>query len=246
MKHFVSGGCSFSECITSAMHTWPGHLWEMLPGYKHVPTAMGSAGNGLISRRVIYAVSQLLKQHPPEDILVGIMWSGPSRHDYYSAEIPDYIKDARNKQENLYGMENPTNVVTEKNWIILNHQWTYRNDRLTYYTQFHDHIGSLVYTYEHILRTQWFLKLHGIRYFMSTFNNEVCPGYKQEHNELTHLLEQIDFDKFLPVEGEYEWCRDHSELAFPVDGDNHPSQAQHKLFAQQVIWPFLQKHNYQE
>ena len=246
MKQFVSGGCSFSECITSGLHTWPGHVSAMLKDHVHVPTAMGSAGNGLISRRIIYTVSQLLKQHPANDILVGVMWSGPARHDYYNSEIPQYLLDKNSWAFNhAYGMENPTNVVTEKNWIILNHQWTSPNVK-HYYSYFYDHIGALVYTYEHILRTQWFLNMHGIRYFMSTYTNEVFPTHAKGHNEIAHLVDQIDFDKFLPVDGEYEWCRDYSELDFPLEGDNHPSQAQHKLFAEQVVWPFLQKHNYLE
>ena len=239
MKQFVSGGCSFSECITTGLHTWPGHLSIMLKDYTHTPTGMGSAGNGLISRRIIYTVSQLLKQHPASDILVGIMWSGPGRHDYYNPEIPQHLLDKKSwKEENIYGMENPTNVVTEKNWIILNHNWALPEAR-QYYSYFYDHIGALVYTYEHILRTQWFLNMHSIRYFMSTYTEEVFPEHAKNHSEIAYLVEQIEFDKFLPVAGEYEWCRDYSDLPFP-------GEAQHKLFVQQVVWPFLQKHKYLE
>ena len=246
MKQFVSGGCSFSECVSLKTHTWPMHLWAKLPDYTHIPRAMGSIGNGLISRRVIYTLCQLLKQHDPDKILVGIMWSGPDRHEYYNPQIPEYIRDAGEKHLDTYGMENPTNVVTEKHWVVLNDPWRHNNDRLVYYTHFHDHIGALVYTYEHILRTQWFLKSHGIKYFMSTYNGSVFPDHAKNHNEIAHLLEQINFDKFLPVTGEYEWCRDHSGLAFPVKGDDHPGTAQHKLFTEQVIWPFLEKNNYLE
>ena len=240
MNILVTGGCSFSY------NTWSNHLSTLLKNYTHTPTAMVSAGNGLISRRVIYTVSQLLKQHPASDILVGIVWSGPDRHDYYNTEIPQYLLDKKSwKEPNIYGMENPTNVVTEKNWIILNHNWNSSEAR-QYYSYFYNHIGALIYTYEHILRTQWFLNMHGIRYFMSTYTDEVFPKHEKNHNELTHLIEQIDFDKFLPVAGEYEWCRDYSTLPFPVKDDRHPSIEQHRLFTEQIVWPFLQKHNYLE
>ena len=57
MKQLITGGCSFSECRSHA-GTWPRHLADALPNYEHVSTAMGSQGNGLISRRVIYQVTE--------------------------------------------------------------------------------------------------------------------------------------------------------------------------------------------
>ena len=148
----------------------------------------------------------------------------------------------------MFGMENPTNVANKNNWVILNHHWTttlfpYAEQ---YYKYFYDPIGSRIYTYEHILRTQWFLKLHGIKYFMSTYTGEVFPEYEQENTDVSYLLAQIDREKFLPVIGEYEWCRDYSGLLFPANGGIHPSQAQHKLFVEQVVWPFLKTKNYVE
>ena len=272
MKYFVSGGCSFSECITGPNHTWPGHLEELLPAYEHIPRGMGSSGNGLISRRVIQTVTELLKEYPDhthfsrlqrtreskrgekiitpgKNILVGIMWSGPNRHDYYTTTPPEYLVGANsiNTDNNLYGMENPTSVVSDNNWVILNHQWANSVPHAgQYYKYFHDSIGSLIYTYEHILRTQWFLELHGINYFMSTYTGEVFPDYGHDNSDVKHLVDQIDRSIFLPVVGEYEWCRDYSNLPFPVEGDNHPSQAQHKLFVEQVVWPFLKIKNYVE
>jgi hypothetical protein len=223
--------------------TWPVHLGQILSEYTHVPTGMASVGNGIISRRVIYTVSQLLKQHPADDILVGIMWSGPSRHDYYTTEIPEHLLSKNtspdgNPGARPYGIDNPTRIAAEKNWVIMNHSWVNSLPSAEqYYRYFYDHIGSLVYTYEHILRTQWFLKLHNIRYFMSAYKNEVFPPDTKNHNEITHLLDQIDADKFLPVDGEYEWCRDYSGL--PFDIYDHPTQEQHKLFVEQILHPFL-------
>ena len=81
---------------------------------------------------------------------------------------------------------------------------------------------------------------------MSTYTGEVFPDYGHDNSDVKHLVDQIDRSKFLPVVGEYEWCRDYSNLPFPVEGDNHPSQAQHKLFVEQVVWPFLKIKNYVE
>ena len=142
-------------------------------------------------------------------------------------------------------MENPTNVVAASpgSWVISNPWWS-NNFSKTYYKQFHDSIGHLIYSYEHILRTQWFLEKHNIKYFMSTYTSEVFPEGNLYHPELKYLYNMIDRSKFLPVEGVYEWCRDYSDLEFPVKDDKHPSTEQHSLFNEQVIIPFLKEQNY--
>jgi hypothetical protein len=236
MKQLITGGCSFSECLSPWIETWPKHLESALSGYVHIPTGMGSQGNGLISRRIIYQIVQSLKKYNPNDLLVGIMWSGPSRHDVYFQKTPVLIK------EDGY-MENPTKFVPESNgsWTIMNHSWLTELSQ-NHYRHYHDMTGQYIYSNEHVLRTQWFLKLHNIKYFMTTYTNEVFQQHT--HPDTKYLYEQIDFDQFLPVEGEYEWCRDHSGLEFPREGDNHPSSDQHRLFTEQVILPFLKEKKY--
>lgn len=201
---------------------------------------MGSQGNGLISRSIIHHVSYALKTTAPENILVGIAWSGPDRYDFYADCDLSPIK--KNIDE---WMENPTrfNKHSDKKWVILNYSW--RNEiAKKYYSTFHSDIGSLIYTIEHILRVQWFLKLHNIKYFMTTYTSEVLTPQCNHHPDLKPLYEQIDFDTFLPIEGIYEWCRDYSELPFITEGDNHPSALQHQRFTKEVILPFLNKKEY--
>lgn len=232
---FISSGCSFSECITKHIDTWPRHLAREL-NCDHISTAMSSQGNGLISRKIIYQVSEILKCQPQEDLLVGIMWSGPDRHEIYLENGHTDIK-----QDNW--LENPTNVVTDKKWSILNYHWKSKHSR-TYYETFFDEIGQYVYTLEHILRTQWFLKLHNIKYFMTTYTGATLPSFLKSHSETKHLYEQIDFDNFLPVTGEFEWCKDFSNIDFPDPKDYHPGTEQHKAFTKMVILPFLKKNGY--
>jgi hypothetical protein len=238
MKTLITGGCSFSECISPWIKTWPIHLAEFLPEYKHISKAMGSQGNGLISRSIIYQVSELLKTTASDDILVGIMWSGPDRHDFY-------LTHPRVNDVGDGWMENPINFIpnNQKNWVIMNWGWKFDYEK-QYYSNYHDIIGSYIYTLEHILRTQWFLKLNNIKYFMSTYTGEVLPDIVKTNKDTQHLNDMINYDHFLPVIGEYEWCRDSSGLAFPVAGDNHPSIEQHKLFTDNVIIPFLQSKKY--
>jgi hypothetical protein len=238
MKILVTGGCSFSECISTHVDTWPRHLARKLSDYTHISTGLGSQGNGLISRKIIYQITEQLKYISADKLLVGIMWSGPDRHDYFTEESIDFdLHDG--------WMENPTKFVKDSSgsWVILNSQWTIPQSKL-YYTTYHSFIGQYVYTCEHILRTQWFLKTHNIKYFMSTYTNEVFTEVLKTHPETKYLYGQIDLSNFLPVVGEYEWCRDRSGLEFPFPPDKHPGSNQHKAFTEQVIIPFLQDKKY--
>ena len=194
--------------------------------------AMGSQGNGLISRGIIYQVAKELKTRDSKDMLVGIMWSGVDRHDFYNSTVEF--------SDNVDGwIENPTGFVNAlKNWVILNWHWKNKY-AMNYYGMFHDQIGAYIYTYEHILRTQWFLEANKVPYFMATYTNEVLPDFVKTLPEIKHLADLLDESKFLPIEGEYEWCRDFSELDFPISCDNHPSSSQHKKFVDAIIVPFL-------
>lgn len=230
MKFLITGGCSFSW----PSNTWTTHLPHFVSDRYHVNVAMVSQGNALISRKLIHQISKRLLDN---DILVGVVWSGPDRHDFYL--------DKKIKIDNSDSwVENPTGVVKDSpgSWIITNHSWRQEYSKI-YYRTFHDSIGQLVYSYEHILRTQWFLEKHNIKYFMGTYTNEVFPNNHIDHPEVKYLYDMIDHSKFLP-NSIYEWCRDFSGLEFPIKGDNHPSSEQQKLFTKQVIVPFLKEKNY--
>jgi hypothetical protein len=236
MKTLITGGCSFSECRSHA-GTWPRHLATALPDYDHISTAMGSQGNGLISRRIIYQVTETLKHTAAENLLVGIMWSGPDRHDYYTQTPPIVYK------EDLW-MENPTRFVSNGQgaWNIVSPGWRMPASA-NYYVNFHDQIAQYIYTLEHILRTQWFLQSQGVKYFMSTYTSAVLPEIAKTHNDTQHLYQLLNHDMFLPVAGEYGWCRDHSGLPFPMPNDPHPGVEQHQAFVNQIILPYLKERN---
>ena len=115
-KLLITSGCSFSECIhyenPAFKKNWPIHLAESLKefGYtEHISLGLPSQGNGLISRGIIYNVIEALKKYKPEDILVGVMWSGSNRHDYrcQNPEETDFVTN--NVHNNVY--QNPTQFV---------------------------------------------------------------------------------------------------------------------------------------
>lgn len=239
-KLLITSGCSFSDVSFMNCKTWPLILTDLLTEYKTLHLGKSSNGNGLISRRLIHSIADALKNNKSSDILVGVMWSGPARYDFYN-EGSEY----KNTKPVIYTIENPTGFVNEtKNWIVYNHLW---DDNITpncatYYKKFYDPIYGQITTIEHVLRTQWFLEKHNIKYFMSTYKSEVFSSEFINHPEVEYLYKQIDFDKFLPIIGQLEWCMEHTDLELPKN--RHPSSEQNKKFTDEIIIPFLKQKEY--
>jgi len=248
-KILLTSGCSFSECITpSGAGTWPRHLSKSLDCV-HKSYAMGSQGNGLISRGIIYGVTEALKIYKPEDIVVGVMWSGSNRHDFRCHNPADL----QFVQDNTFNgwIENPTGFVQDapKNWVILNINWTDQDNKEaeTYYRMFHSDIGSSIYSIEHILRTQYFLQKNGIKYFFTDYVDDNIVAKKlKTHPEIGYLYNLIDRDYYLPVSSEYSWCVENTQYNHLWDNPNiniweHPNSEMHKEFVDQVIMPWLKE-----
>ena len=253
-KLLITSGCSFSECITpnAGKGTWPNHLVKMLPDYQHKSYAMGSQGNGLISRTIIYGVCEALKTYKPEEILVGVMWSGSNRHDFRCHNVND-LQFVQDKVHNGW-IQNPTSFVkdSEKNWVILNVNWTDQNnvEAETYYRMFHSDIGSSINSIEHILRTQYFLQRHNIRYFFTDYvDYNIVPKHLLNHSEIKYLHDLIDKEYYLPVTSEHTWCIENTKYAHLWNHPDrtwveHPKSEMHKEFVEQIIYPWLKQKGY--
>lgn len=241
MTILITSGCSFSDTHPHNK-AWPSYLSESLNDCQSVHLGMTSQGNGLISRKLIHKIIDLLKDNSTSDLLVGIMWSGINRHDFYNNDTHTYKPAKLARKDNLY-IENPTGFVNDtKKWIIFNNTWTDIPECNIYYRFFENAIWSQILTVEHVLRTQWFLEKHNIKYFMTTYTNKVFDKEYVSHPEVEYLYKQVNFDNFLPVEGEFEWCINHSNLK--IQENLHPSSEQHELFTEQVIIPFLKEKQY--
>ena len=250
-KILITSGCSFSECISNWVETWPKHLARLLPEYEHNSYAMGSQGNGLISRGIIYGVTEALKQYKAEDILVGVMWSASNRMDFRCTNKNDleFVID------NVFDgwIENPTNFIdgAPKNWVIMNHHWRMKEAHV-YYKMFFDFLGGSIYSLEHILRVQWFLKQNNIKYFFTDFCDEnIVDNKTLERNdvEIMYLYNQIDRNHYLPVSSEETWCKENSKFTHLWPNNwrttpQHPMNAMHKEFTDMVIFPWLQSKGY--
>ena len=283
---FISAGCSYSQVPNTDL-TWPVHVQKELGLENHEVqhTAIGASGNKLISRRVIHYVLKALKTHKPEDLLVGIMWSGCDRHTLLLQENPktynnctklqmmpdtyaEFLKEKKGILSDRMFFNNPvaTGDVAQFNHYILNAHW---NDVLTttYYNNFVDGLGSIVQTCEDILRTEWFLKQHNIKYFMTEYDfdtffyagipdhfaklygyDDDCPALQSNadthkcdvhHPDIEHLYNMIDKDYWLPINNLGDWAKNVSKFDFRAPDDPHPSTKQHKDFTNQIILPFI-------
>lgn len=243
---FISGGCSGSFTHPTYSHqSWPVHVAQLL-GCKHLDTALPAQGNGMISRRVMYAVEQALKSMPAQDIIVGIFWTDINRHEFYNERHVEEWSDY-----NHWG--NPTSIKAydpllpqrDNNWVLLHPHYT-KAYSTTYYKMYHSFIDSQIQTCEHVLRTQWYLEKHHIRYFMGTYTGHTLNKDFIDHPEVSWLHSQINHDTLIPIIGMLEWGNQQTdpELKYSADDLYHLNSAQSKALTDQVIWPFLKDKNY--
>lgn len=238
-KCLITAGCSFSQ-VPNFDVTWPVHLRNFLQTENCLFLGQGAAGNGIISRKVIYHTQKMLQIYKPEEILVGIMWSGRDRQEIYSTDknFPHYSILAGESYRN------PVRVAEEYNFYLINSHW---NDDTTVniFKNYFDEVGAYVFSIEHILRTQWFLQQYKIPYFMCEYMSDCLPK-KQEiitHTDINYLLALIDKSNWIPIDNMYQYAVD-SGLPFARPPDPHPSTAHHDLFVREKILPYLFQKNY--
>jgi len=307
--HLITAGCSYSQPANKDI-TWPLELQHQIKSLRYVAhKGHGASGNSIISRKVISTVLSALEQGvSPDQMLVGIMWSGCDRQSHYSEKyqhnfmkttvrggLQDYdvfidqintgtydfpvfvdITDNYGEMKEYGNVLNPLSIRNPNIpcHYILNPHW---NDELTikYFESFVNPEKAIIETCEHILRTQWFLKDKGIRYFMTEYDHDVFtymgPHYlsknysdqseckinpdeytKEKHfahltnPEINYLYKEIDKNYWLPIKHLQDWVTNISVYNHRESGDPHPSTEQHKDFTEQIIVPFLlEKYNIQ-
>tara|TARA_B100001287_G_scaffold269997_1_gene268147 strand:+ start:9509 stop:10291 length:783 start_codon:yes stop_codon:yes gene_type:complete len=247
MKKLIVGGCSF----TYEDWCWPEQVYKELkkiPSFNDlelVNVAMGSNGNDLIKKSIVAQVEKELKTTKPEDITVGVMWSGPDRWSFHSEDKLDANDWGKNGiVDNIH---NPRSIVENFNkWYFINAFWDNEHS-LLYYSTFHSNIGSIINTLECIIFLQLYLESKHIQYFMTTYLDIFNPlDFDldiKNHPETGYLYQNINFNKFLPVDGCYEYLKKNYPEGIPIGKDNHPFKSGHKYFAKNAILPFMLKNN---
>ena len=226
MKLLITGGCSFS----ADNFCWPVKLEKQLNAAHH-QTGIGSAGNDLISRRVL---NKLLELKSYEDVLVGVMWSGYPRKSHMSNG-----EDALKKHKGCQSETSPFRW-NDEDWLLSNPGFNDKFAKQWYQWYFND-TQALMETYEHMLRLQWFLEKNNIKYFFTTYTASALDETGTNSKYIHPLKKLVAWDKFLDVQGMAEWCKKYYPDDFPVPGDDHPGELQHNEFAAQVIVPWIKK-----
>lgn len=252
MKKLITGGCSF----TYEDWCWPSQLQKELKKVSSryntttfddlelVNVAMGSNGNDLIKKSIVAQVEKELKTTKPEDIVVGVMWSGIDRWSFHSEKQLDANDWGGNGNSNV---NNPRSIVKDHyKWYFMNAGWV--NDHSTlYYSTFHSDVGSYIRTLECIIFLQLYLEAKQIKYFMTTymdiFNIQHIPINIKTSPETEYLYQMVKFNKFLPVKGCYEHLTQYYPEGMPNDEGIHPFPSGQEYFAKNVILPFLLQHN---
>ena len=243
MKHLVTSGCSFSkpgdytEGTSTKPDTWPEWLEKSIQPDKSYHLGVSSNGQELISRKAIHCVNQLLNEGvEPQDIIVGIMWSTEDRRQFY---IP-------NGYDNQYLLKPNPSPSNPHHWPKNDHYGTWHLQNAgfmnkfaeNYYKYFYDTTHSIINSYEHVLRTQWYFEKHNIKYFMSTINDYTFEGDWKNHAQIDYLKALVDWSKFLPAELPWvianteQWCNDEFF---------HPNNSQHHEYVERVILPYIYK-----
>lgn len=236
-KHLLTSGCSFTCELYKP--SWPTYTSKEL-GTDLINVGMGSTGNGLIARKVIINVEKLLKLYSSDEILVGVMWSGPDRiHRFKGNSVPVPVVAP--------WMENPTNLWPdgEKVWEIGNGCWDTDFDKV-FLKYIHTNEDAYMNTVDNILLVQNYLKAKGINYFMSTFLN-IFEYVNKLHVDVQEYFKFIDLSKFADTQGCFEWCRDN-QINFEYtgeykDGWTHPISEGYKAYSEQVLVPFILNNN---
>jgi len=269
--NIVTGGCSFSEtrnCIDYAgfgmmddydtyqpengYKSWALHLEDIIPNSKVYNTALPGAGNGFISRAVIYKVDELLNKGKDVDY-VCIQLTACDREEM----LVDVDDASSETDKNLLCHHIPTLELEKIKKDNNNKMWlkhSYGQDSLLkyYYKYYNNEEFSVVKTLEHILRLQWYFKSKDIKYKMFGGWNIFyqLPKIPRYPIEIRHLWTMIDWDNFWfhkKLGGITEWSVDNLPFEerfitgdrLQEDGksalDEHPSNIAHKKFAKEVV-----------
>ena len=281
--NIVTGGCSFSEtrhCIDyhrfgmmddyeamqpeSGYKSWALHLEDIIPNSRVYNTAMPGAGNGFISRAVIYKVDELLNKGKDVDY-VCIQLSACDREEML-VDVDDASSETDRNLLCHYIPSLDGGLETGIDWNRVNLQnnnmlWlkhSYGQDSMLkyYYKYYNNDEFSVVKTLEHILRLQWYFKSHNIKYkmFCGWGIFYVLPQIPRYPIEVRHLWKMVDWKNWwfhhkgskLLMGGITEWSRDNLPFEerfitgdrVTEDGnalDEHPSNIAHKTFAKEVV-----------
>jgi hypothetical protein len=251
-KLLITAGCSFTQYPTDSQN-WPIHLKNYLD-CETLFLGQGAAGNDIISKKAIFYLHKSLQTYKPEEILLGVMWSGYTRKSFY------FTKPQLEYSHWFYGYQNlnyanPCSIDlenTDLRYYITHFIWQDEMSKL-YAKNFFTRLGAVIETLENILRVQWFCEKLGIKYFFSKYSNDALetPYHLRMtdpvgYSEIEHLYDLINWDEWLPIESAWSWAEKKSSFPRIEELGNHLSPDQNKEMTEKIIIPHLKSKGYIE
>ena len=241
--HLIAGGCSFTTTEGINNKNWPLYAAKQLECDLY-NTAATSQGNGLIAARLIHGIHDLLLQGvSPESMLVGIVWSGVDRMEFFHAHAGPPIANESFIRRFLHSDERgdcyPSIADEHGYWEIANAFFDTPRSTL-WYENFHNDVGSVIRTYEKIHWVQCFLENHNIDYFMSTYTNYVLEHGFDDNEYVKWIRDSINYDKFLPDRSLHETFNPDAE-GHMYGVMDHPDPQQSENFALNHVVPFVER-----
>ena len=255
-KVVVIGGDSFVE---RSGITWPTHLVEHDEYCEGINVAYGGVSNKFIRMATMWGVNHMIEWGvSTKDMLVVVSWSGPSRSSLYTDEDDTHLfkKYGGFKLDTKFTMSTKSDDYT---YMPLCSPWDNPTNE-TYYNEIENERNSIIDTLHDILSLQQFLKNRGINYMMTTSWNIIDIPYDTWnliHNdpmdssigtcdklnlpEYSWIKDMIDWGKFIPIKGQWEWTNKMFEGRGSDPNSHHPLEHEHKDFANNIVIPFLKK-----
>jgi len=242
-RYLITSGCSFTAHLVEPNVAWPNHIkdWQV------INCAEMSSGNGLISRNLIATMPHYIDKNPT----VAVMWSNPNRFElFYNTESNNYDK-IYNTMKDVGGFLNQPytgkwEAHKTSNWAKSGGGfggWKFdsedlNNDMKMYIKNFHNEELQFIQTLEHILRIQWYCKVHNLKLINMCWQ-DIFTGQGElivnKYENAVHLWEQVDWsawwfhDKY---GGLQEWCIDNGYEHFP---GSHPTTEAQQHFAKEIV-----------
>jgi len=255
IKNLVVNGCSFSELPKSPNTvTWSQVVADRLGVDYYNNIAMGGAGN----RYIAYSTVDLLEHANlnPDDTLVLIMWSGPSRKDLrISEEWWNHI------QNNGYPFgaqfilgDYPDEEYTY--WAFsggIGSSWNYNSTASELFKQQYKISNETIMcreSLEYFNLLAEYLEKHGYRYqFMSFINywnaeSELMQGGEYGLNHFCNnmpMYKNFDFSKWLFIDENKNSLGEYARSTNQYDITNHPTDSAHREYAEKFVIPKLKK-----
>lgn len=256
VKYLVFGGDSFVEPIGI---TWPTHVLKDGRFREGLNVALGGMSNKYIRMSVIWSVKKLISEGiNTDDLVVMVSWSGPSRNllytDMYDAHLAKRFGGFKIKTDF-------TDSASSKGftYMPLCSAWDSPTNDL-YYKHIEVENNSIIDSLHDILFLQEFLTKRGIKYLMTTSWNIIDTTYdtwttdlneptdtsiatceKLNLPEFKWICDLIDWDKFIPVKGQWEWTNKMFKGRESHPDSHHPLDHEHELFTNQMIIPHYNK-----